>query len=95
MYIILIAIIVLLIYIIADTFLTKIFMIGNITGISWNKGFKWFIILLIINISIIIFIPIYYYYHDDIGSIGPIGNNGNKGIYGANNNNCEDCSKNI
>jgi len=83
-YIIYSTIIILLIVFFADTIFT---LIKNYTSSDINKNFKigniWFISLLIINITIISFICIFYYYKStNSGKIGNTGDIGYNGIQG-------------
>ena len=95
MNIILIAVIVLAVYFIADTFLSKMYIIGSMPGKSWSLGMGWFLVLLLINLAVVIFIPVYYYTHDDTGKMGAPGNTGRRGVYGPPSENCPDCSISI
>jgi hypothetical protein len=95
MNVLLIAVIILAVYFIGDTFISKISIIGSVPGKGWTLGMGWFVILVLINLAIVIFIPVYYYSHDDTGKMGAAGNTGKRGIYGAPNENCFDCSISI
>ena len=92
MNVILIAVIVIAVYFIADTFISKISIIGSIPGKTWSLGMGWFLVLAIINIAVVIFIPVYYYTHDDTGKMGAVGNTGRRGVSGPLSANCLDCS---
>jgi hypothetical protein len=91
MYIILLAVIVIAIYFVGDLFINKIRMISMIPSQGWNYGFNWFMLLLAINVIVLIFVPVYYYFHDDTGNIGRKGNTGNIGIQGSNLDGCSNC----
>lgn len=92
MNIILIAVVILAAYFIVDTFLSKISIIGSMPGKSWSLGVGWFLVLLLINLGVIIFVVVYYYTRDDTGKSGPLGETGRQGIYGAANSTCPDCN---
>ena len=91
MYIILLAVIVIVGYFIADTFITKISLISTMPGKSWTLGMGWFLVLAILNIAVVIFIPVYYYTHDDTGKMGAAGNTGRQGVSGLTDSHC-DCN---
>ena len=95
MNVILIAVIILAGYFIVDLFLKNISHIATVPSKSWSLGIGWFVVLLVINLAIVIFIPVYYYYHDDTGNTGPIGDSGRAGISGSSTAGCSNCSKNI
>jgi heme/copper-type cytochrome/quinol oxidase subunit 2 len=58
---------------------------SNVSNSTPNvkMGNMWFAILLIINISVVIFIYVFYYYKTSkIGKIGPTGDKGFEGVKG-------------
>ena len=83
MYIIFASIIIMIIILFGSSILSMI--ISNVSNSTPNvkMGNIWFGILLIINISVVIFIYVFYYYKtSNIGKIGPTGDKGFEGIKG-------------
>jgi len=83
MYIILGTMIVLIIYLFGTTIFSILKTYSSTGNPSFRTGNLWFISLLIINITIILFLYIFYNYKlQTVGKQGSTGNKGNTGLQG-------------
>jgi hypothetical protein len=91
MNIILCGIILVLAYFVYDLVIYKFLILLYMPAKHLSLGLYWFCFLAFINVSILIFVPYYYYTHDDSGPYGPRGDRGHYGIPGLYDNQCPDC----